>query len=351
MRARLSPLAIRLANAAIASGNTRRLELIMFYARKFILPIILCSGLFCSACDQLDARDHAEKGRQNLENCEFESAYLNFKEAHDLYPSHHDILIGFALSELLWFADSPEVQNTLKQFGFNSTLSSLCTDNPDSSNNSDKTCTTCEISDLPASENSFSFSVQNIDPALTWTDVVHSLSAHIDILENAAEHFSEIASFIDPEDPWRTSAFGHDNIAFHKADFAAVSFAAYLLASVIRILNKYQFDFSVRDSISAFQNNDNQYFSGEEIARQLQVSRSAVWKAIKSLQKEGYNIDAISNKGYALVKDYGSYADFAVLRTNPEQENLGINAALVDSILSFFNEINLLITKSKKYEE
>ena len=40
--------------------------------------------------------------------------------------------------------------------------------------------------------------------------------------------------------------------------------------------------------------------SGEQLANQLQVSRAAVWKAIQELRKEGYTIDAITNRGYSL---------------------------------------------------
>ncbi len=42
------------------------------------------------------------------------------------------------------------------------------------------------------------------------------------------------------------------------------------------------------------------FFSGEEIAKECNVSRTAVWKTIKRLQQEGYKITAIPNKGYAL---------------------------------------------------
>ncbi|MEG0648815.1 MAG: biotin operon repressor, partial [Oscillospiraceae bacterium] len=42
------------------------------------------------------------------------------------------------------------------------------------------------------------------------------------------------------------------------------------------------------------------YFSGEDIANELCISRTAVWKAVKSLQGEGYVINAVTNKGYCL---------------------------------------------------
>ena len=40
--------------------------------------------------------------------------------------------------------------------------------------------------------------------------------------------------------------------------------------------------------------------SGEFIARQLGVSRTAVWKAVKSLEKDGYKITAATKTGYRL---------------------------------------------------
>lgn len=47
--------------------------------------------------------------------------------------------------------------------------------------------------------------------------------------------------------------------------------------------------------------NKGSFYSGEEIAKRLEVSRTAVWKAVKALQAEGYEIDAVQNKGYSLA--------------------------------------------------
>ena len=43
--------------------------------------------------------------------------------------------------------------------------------------------------------------------------------------------------------------------------------------------------------------------SGKFIAEKLNVSRNAVWKAIKELEKDGYKITAVTNKGYCLCDD------------------------------------------------
>ncbi|MGN0135531.1 biotin--[acetyl-CoA-carboxylase] ligase [Anaerotignum sp.] len=52
--------------------------------------------------------------------------------------------------------------------------------------------------------------------------------------------------------------------------------------------------------LSLFEEQKGTYFSGEEIAEKLSVSRTAVWKAVKNLRSEGYEIDAVPNKGYCL---------------------------------------------------
>lgn len=45
-----------------------------------------------------------------------------------------------------------------------------------------------------------------------------------------------------------------------------------------------------------------EFFSGQEIADRLSVTRASIWKAVKGLQKDGYAIEAVNNKGYILQK-------------------------------------------------
>jgi len=47
--------------------------------------------------------------------------------------------------------------------------------------------------------------------------------------------------------------------------------------------------------------NSNGVISGNTLANELGVSRNAVWKAIEQLRKEGYCIEACTNRGYSLV--------------------------------------------------
>lgn len=43
------------------------------------------------------------------------------------------------------------------------------------------------------------------------------------------------------------------------------------------------------------------YVSGQQISEQFGVSRTAVWKVIRQLQDDGYQVEAVRNKGYHIV--------------------------------------------------
>lgn len=45
----------------------------------------------------------------------------------------------------------------------------------------------------------------------------------------------------------------------------------------------------------------NDYVSGQELCERFGVSRTAVWKVMNQLKEEGYQVEAIQNKGYKLV--------------------------------------------------
>ena len=44
------------------------------------------------------------------------------------------------------------------------------------------------------------------------------------------------------------------------------------------------------------------YISGQELAAQLSVSRTAVWKAVAALRRDGIPIKAVTNRGYTLAQ-------------------------------------------------
>ena len=61
---------------------------------------------------------------------------------------------------------------------------------------------------------------------------------------------------------------------------------------------------SVKQNVIALlEENRSKVISGQELANQLHVRRAAIWKAIKTLKEEGYNIEATPNKGYVLLEN------------------------------------------------
>ena len=58
---------------------------------------------------------------------------------------------------------------------------------------------------------------------------------------------------------------------------------------------------SSRDKVLALlESKKGRFISGEEIASDLGISRTAVWKAVNNLKKDGYMIDSVTNRGYCL---------------------------------------------------
>jgi len=55
------------------------------------------------------------------------------------------------------------------------------------------------------------------------------------------------------------------------------------------------------DILACFAEAGDRYVSGEEISRRLNVSRTAVWKHIRELRRQGYRFESSPHKGYRLV--------------------------------------------------
>ncbi len=68
------------------------------------------------------------------------------------------------------------------------------------------------------------------------------------------------------------------------------------MSMVVRI-SKYSTDYLVYKLLRA------QHRSGEEIAAELDISRTAVWKAIEKLRSAGFDVDAKTRKGYAISSE------------------------------------------------
>ena len=72
------------------------------------------------------------------------------------------------------------------------------------------------------------------------------------------------------------------------------------------------------------------YLSGQEICERLNVSRTAVWKVIKQLEAEGYEIEAVRNRGYRL-RFLGDVLSQAELESSIDSEWAGKNILYFDA--------------------
>lgn len=58
---------------------------------------------------------------------------------------------------------------------------------------------------------------------------------------------------------------------------------------------------STKDDVLALLADAEAPVSGERLARKLNVTRNAVWKAVEQLRRDGYAIEAATNRGYRLI--------------------------------------------------
>lgn len=77
---------------------------------------------------------------------------------------------------------------------------------------------------------------------------------------------------------------------------------------------------SVKDDIAALlEKNRGDFVSGQELADKLGCSRGAVWKAVRTLQQQGFNITAVTNKGYCLETDSDVLSEQGVRKHLPKE--------------------------------
>ncbi|MFQ3543003.1 biotin--[acetyl-CoA-carboxylase] ligase [Halobacillus rhizosphaerae] len=58
---------------------------------------------------------------------------------------------------------------------------------------------------------------------------------------------------------------------------------------------------STRKQLIELLENKRGHISGQELSDQLDISRTAVWKHMKELKKDGYDIEAVQRKGYKII--------------------------------------------------
>ncbi|MDY1591739.1 MAG: biotin--[acetyl-CoA-carboxylase] ligase [Methanofastidiosum sp.] len=82
------------------------------------------------------------------------------------------------------------------------------------------------------------------------------------------------------------------------------------------------------------------YVSGEEISKEIGISRAAVWKHIKKLRELDYEIDSKTNEGYKLIKSPEKQIEF-------ELERL-LETKIIGKKILFFEEVDSTNNKAKQ---
>ncbi|MFC7320673.1 biotin--[acetyl-CoA-carboxylase] ligase [Halobacillus campisalis] len=58
---------------------------------------------------------------------------------------------------------------------------------------------------------------------------------------------------------------------------------------------------STRNRLIKLLNQEDNYISGQQLSDHLNISRTAVWKHMKELEKDGYEVEAVQRKGYRII--------------------------------------------------
>lgn len=86
-----------------------------------------------------------------------------------------------------------------------------------------------------------------------------------------------------------------------------------------------------------FQERPNEYISGEQISRELNISRTAVWKQINRLRMKGYDFEAAPKLGYRLVQQPTKLDEISLLKLL-KTERFGRQIRILSTIESTQNE-------------
>lgn len=93
--------------------------------------------------------------------------------------------------------------------------------------------------------------------------------------------------------------------------------------------------------LQLLKNNSPDYISGEQICRQLGVSRTAIWKQVEALRNMDYKIEARSNAGYRLV----SVPD----RLYPEEVALDLETEIMGAKIKYAPSVESTNEAAKKW--
>lgn len=105
---------------------------------------------------------------------------------------------------------------------------------------------------------------------------------------------------------------------------------------------------TIKDQVLLLLENERgKFLSGQEIAQKLSVTRAGVWKAVKTLQKDGYAIEAVNNKGYTLQKA-PDMLSAAFIEQKLQEENIFLKVQVEKKVDSTNNVLKQYVANGEK---
>jgi len=100
--------------------------------------------------------------------------------------------------------------------------------------------------------------------------------------------------------------------------------------------------------IKILKDSGNDFISGEKISEQLGVSRAAIWKYINVIKEDGYEIEAITRKGYRIISS-PDVLTFEEIKDLLRTEHMGRNIIYFESIGSTNSTAKELAERGEKH--
>ncbi|NCU16401.1 biotin--[acetyl-CoA-carboxylase] ligase [Pallidibacillus pasinlerensis] len=93
--------------------------------------------------------------------------------------------------------------------------------------------------------------------------------------------------------------------------------------------------------LDAFKHADGEYISGEKLAQTIGCSRTAIWKHIEELKKDGFQVEAVRKKGYRLVTPSNKLSE--------DEIYLGLQTETIGRSVYFYESVSSTQKIAKEY--
>ena len=231
------------------------------FIRRSINDISIASVLFTlilmNSCSEIEARDEANAGKDELISCHFEWAREHFEQAYDLKPQNTDITLGLAISKTLELTEKKDINRIIHQLGFTQSVTEYCHTLSDDDNNSseyidDNGCTRHHYSQSiphPCDDDSSCDYVDYIDQSLTLKEISDTLYEHREELLSISRLFQFASESIN--DHYSIAGIpGFGEIHLNAADLTFISALVRTLVVCTEILQFYDVNFPLKDILS-----------------------------------------------------------------------------------------------------